>query len=177
MSFLEIGRMARGALFCMLVAVVTTFIACGGPAQETAEPPAAVDEEVVVEETVEEVEVAPAPEAGAEGDAEEAAGGAGDVAKGKAVYATYCSACHGEGGKGDGPAAASLTTKPRNHTDGVVMNELTQEHMVLVIKEGGASIGKSNLMPAWGATLTDEQIGDTIAFVRSLADPPYQGAD
>ena len=41
-----------------------------------------------------------------------------DARKGKAVFARECSACHGDGGRGDGPAAAFLTVKPRDITRG-----------------------------------------------------------
>ena len=37
---------------------------------------------------------------------------AGDSAKGKESYNQICAMCHGETGKGDGVAAASLDPKP-----------------------------------------------------------------
>ena len=54
------------------------------------------------------------------------------------------------------------------------MNALSDEHIFKVIKEGGASVGKSPLMAPWGGTLNDAQIHDVVAFVRTLAVPPYQ---
>ena len=36
--------------------------------------------------------------------------------KGKAVFGINCTACHGEKGDGNGPAAAALNPKPRNYT-------------------------------------------------------------
>jgi hypothetical protein len=39
------------------------------------------------------------------------------IAKGKNIFTTVCSSCHGTDGKGDGPAATSLNPKPRNFTD------------------------------------------------------------
>jgi cytochrome c oxidase cbb3-type subunit 3 len=95
--------------------------------------------------------------------------GAGDAAKGKAKYAEVCAACHGASGKGDGPAAASLPTKPRDHTDGAYMGKLKDQQIFDFIKRGGQALGKSPLMPPWGGQLTDEQIQDLVAYIRSLA--------
>lgn len=35
---------------------------------------------------------------------------------GRALYADYCASCHGDGGKGDGPAAAGLGKAPADLT-------------------------------------------------------------
>ena len=40
-----------------------------------------------------------------------------DIAKGAALYASTCVACHGAAGRGDGPAGVSLTPMPANFTD------------------------------------------------------------
>lgn len=40
------------------------------------------------------------------------------VGRGKQVYATSCAMCHGNEGKGDGPAGMSLNPKPRNFVEG-----------------------------------------------------------
>ncbi len=94
---------------------------------------------------------------------------AGDVAKGKAKYQELCAACHGASGKGDGPAAAALQTKPRNHTDAAYMNKLKDQQIFDIIKKGGQGVGKSPLMPAWAGQLTDAQIRDVVAYIRTLA--------
>ena len=99
-----------------------------------------------------------------------------DAARGEQVYATYCSSCHGARGAGDGPVAAGLDPKPAKHTNGEYMNALSNEHLFKVTKEGGPAVGKSPLMAPWGGTLSDEQIWDIVAFVRSLAEPPYEGS-
>jgi cytochrome c553 len=93
---------------------------------------------------------------------------AADAEQGKKLYGQFCASCHGQSGKGDGPAAAALNPKPRDHTDREYMSKLSDDEMLKVIKNGGASVGKSPLMPPWGASLKDEQIQDIMAHIRSL---------
>jgi mono/diheme cytochrome c family protein len=97
---------------------------------------------------------------------------AGDVAAGRALYQQYCSMCHGPKGKGNGPAAAAMNPKPRDHTDGPYMNALSDAHLTKVISEGGAVVQLSPLMPAWKETLSSQQIADIIAYLRTLAVVP-----
>jgi len=98
-----------------------------------------------------------------------------DATQGAQLYAQYCATCHGPKGEGNGPAAAGLPVKPANHADGAYMNGLSNDHLFQVIKYGGMAVGKSPLMAPWGGTLSDQQIWDLVAYVRSLAKPPYPG--
>lgn len=88
----------------------------------------------------------------------------GDAEKGKQIFQTYCASCHGKLGAGDGPAAAALTPKPAN----LAQTKLSNQEIFKIIKEGGAAVGRSPLMAAWGGTLSDQQIEDIIAFIRKL---------
>jgi mono/diheme cytochrome c family protein len=98
---------------------------------------------------------------------------AGDPAAGKAKYAQLCASCHGATGGGDGIAAAGLDPKPAHHNDGNYMNPLSNDHLTKVITSGGASVGKSALMAPWGSVLGPQGVQDVIAYVRTLANPPY----
>ena len=100
--------------------------------------------------------------------------GTANVEAGGKLYQARCSPCHGPDGKAATPTAQALTPKPRDHTDGAYMNQLSNEHLAKVIKNGGPSVGKSQIMPAH-PDLNDQQIEDVIAFVRALAVPPYSG--
>ena len=93
---------------------------------------------------------------------------AADAEQGKKLYGQFCASCHGQSGKGDGAAAAALNPKPRDHTDKDYMSKMSDADMLKVIKNGGASIGKSPLMPPWGGALKDDQIQDVIAYIRTL---------
>lgn len=103
------------------------------------------------------------------GTTEGATGGDAVFAQGQTIYAEKCALCHGATGYGDGPGAAALDPKPRNHTDGAYMNAQTNEALHEVIKNGKGQ------MPAWGATMSDEEIDAVISYLRTLAEPKYTG--
>ena len=93
----------------------------------------------------------------------------GDPVLGERIYAMYCATCHGPGGRGDGPIAATLLTQPAAHSSAEYMGTLSDAQLYLVIQKGGASVGKSSLMAPWGGILNDGDIRDVIAHVRSLS--------
>jgi mono/diheme cytochrome c family protein len=105
------------------------------------------------------------------------AGLPGDPSAGALFYQFYCASCHGATGDADGPLAAGLDPKPAKHSDGNTMNPLTDAYLFKVIQEGGASVGKSPLMAPWGGSLRDDQIWDVVAYIRTLAEPPYEPQD
>lgn len=99
---------------------------------------------------------------------------AGDAAAGQMSFVMFCAPCHGEGGKGDGPAALALQPPPRDFTaaafqfdtdgDGAVGTDADLKN---VITQGAAAFGGSPLMAPW-VTLTDAEIANLIAFIRLL---------
>jgi mono/diheme cytochrome c family protein len=159
---------ALAALACLALA-----LACGSE-EPGAAPPAPPAEPPPAARAPAEPAPAPVPAEPAPAPAEPAAATA-DPARGAVHYQALCASCHGPRGAGDGPAGQNLDPKPARHGDGAYMNALSNEHLFKVIKEGGASVGKSPLMAPWGGALSDAQIRDVVAYVRSLADPPYTG--
>lgn len=93
----------------------------------------------------------------------------GNTENGKALFTKYCGSCHGANGKGDTPVAAALNPKPKDLTDKTYMAGLKDDYLFNLIQKGGAAVGKSPLIPAFGAQLKEQEIRDVIAFVRSLA--------
>jgi len=98
-----------------------------------------------------------------------------DLAQGESIYTRNCGSCHGPRGDGDGPLGAALVPQPAKHSDGSYMNALSNDHLFKVIEQGGGAVGKSPMMAPWGMTLSDNQIHSVVAFIRTLADPPYAG--
>lgn len=102
-------------------------------------------------------------------------GEAVDVKNGGRIYTQYCIACHGGEGKGDGDRAKNeqLDPRPRVHANGDYMNMIPDMRLFRVIKYGGRAVNFSHIMPMWQHILSDEEILDVLAHIRSLADPPY----
>lgn len=102
----------------------------------------------------------PKVEAGGQGSAQ------GSEIDGK--YNTLCSSCHGTSGDANTPAGMALNPKPRNFTDGAWHDKTGDDQIAKVIKEGGASVGLSATMAAWGAMLNDAQIKEMVAKIRAF---------
>ena len=99
-----------------------------------------------------------------------------DVQAGKALFDQQCAACHGASGRGDGPSAAAFATKPADLTDGRLLNPLPDEFLVNVIRHGGPAEGLAPTMPPFEKFLSASQTEQVVAYVRSLAQPPFRGA-
>jgi mono/diheme cytochrome c family protein len=84
------------------------------------------------------------------------------------VFAHYCATCHGDTGAGDGFNAYNLDPRPRDLSDPDLQKKRTDAELADTIRRGGAGVGLSNLMPPWGRTLTDRQIGEVVLYVRGL---------
>jgi mono/diheme cytochrome c family protein len=100
---------------------------------------------------------------------------AGDAAAGKTAYTTNCASCHGDTGKGDGPVGAALNPKPRDFSVGDFKFDTDKDgkpgqdtDLHNVIAKGAGAFGGSPLMAPWGGTLSDKDIDNIIAYVRTL---------
>ncbi len=86
------------------------------------------------------------------------------LAAGKVVFEANCAVCHGEQGRGNGPAAATLSVQPPDfgsghldiHTDGDVFYWI----------QNGPS--PTSPMPAFKATLSEDEIWHLVNTVRRL---------
>ena len=84
--------------------------------------------------------------------------------RGKIVFMTYCILCHGVTGEGNGRAAKIHNPRPADFTKSV----LPIEYFRMIVPRGGAAMGRSSAMPAWGDQLTEEQINDVTTYEFSL---------
>lgn len=89
---------------------------------------------------------------------------AASVKNGKTIYLASCAPCHGNGGKGDGPASASLSPKPADHTSAALQAQ-SDGTMFYEISAGHAHTA----MPPFKAALTTDQRWAVINYIRTLA--------
>src|SRR5258708_22154304 len=95
-----------------------------------------------------------------------------DTAKGKAVYVQWCSGCHGDGGAGDGPAAATMLPRPRTFTGAVykirstASGQLpTDADLIRAIDEGLPGTA----MPAWKTRPSDGERRGGMAYLKTFS--------
>jgi mono/diheme cytochrome c family protein len=93
---------------------------------------------------------------------------AADPAAAASNYTDSCADCHGPGGKGDGPKAAELKTKPANYTDCAAMAKFDDDYLVKIIKQGGEALGKGKGMPDFTKAYEDDEIRALVAYVRTF---------
>jgi cbb3-type cytochrome c oxidase subunit III len=92
---------------------------------------------------------------------------AGDVRRGKTIFAESCAACHGPKGKGDGVLARVIQAPMRDFTDPKSQRQLSDEGLINIITNGA-----NGFMPAWKNDLSRDQITDVAAFVQSIRRSP-----
>lgn len=90
-----------------------------------------------------------------------------------ANFQTYCAVCHGSAGRPDPDSAMvkALGVVPANFSDALFNSREPAGDFYMVIKHGGAALGLSEQMPAFGDSLSDEEITGLVAYVKTLAGP------
>ena len=94
--------------------------------------------------------------------------GAAQAFDAKGAFGTTCVTCHGATGAGNGPASAALNPKPANFSTAAFWEGKTDAELLKAIREGGASVGKSPLMPAWGGLYNEAQAKALLEYLKTL---------
>lgn len=95
-------------------------------------------------------------------------------AQGKRAFYQHCVWCHADATPAGPSNRSNLTPVPPLLNDGATLNAESDEYMQNIITLGGSAMGKSAMMPPYGRMLSAEEIRSVIAFMRAVAQPPYQ---
>lgn len=88
---------------------------------------------------------------------------------GAKVFAERCAICHGEGGKGDGPAAVGLTPKPKDISRPRLPEERKPPSRMEIVRTGVPGTA----MPGFATVLTAAELDAVITHIQTLA---HEGA-
>jgi mono/diheme cytochrome c family protein len=99
-------------------------------------------------------------------------GGAGENV-GKRVYTERCAPCHGDDGRGDGPAAAALEPRPRNLRDPAFWQGRSPAALGDVVRHGKPG----TMMQPFEGVLSDAEIAAVIEYLARFRPPAGAGAD
>ena len=81
---------------------------------------------------------------------------------GQQTFIASCKSCHGPEGHGDGPAGAYINPKPKNLAE--LQQQAGDDYLFWRISTGRTGTA----MIGWQGILSDEQIWQLIAFIRTL---------
>ena len=91
---------------------------------------------------------------------------ADDTRKGEAVFRNHCVQCHGEKADGRGPLAARFNPPPAD----IGASKRSDDYMLQIVTLGGASLGRSAVMPEWGLELSGDEILAVVTYLREVVD-------
>ncbi len=86
------------------------------------------------------------------------------IAQGRQLFQIYCTACHGQGGEGDGPVGSKLMVPPADLTSASV-RERTDGYLYGTIRYGGV------VMPSFGASMSAAESWAIVNYLRSSQKP------
>ena len=89
--------------------------------------------------------------------------------RGGIVFKAYCVICHGE--VGDGIARATKLYGPEK----LIIGKMTTEEYEEIVRKGGVGVGRSEYMPPWQDEISEEQIGDVVAYLSLVSDGIARG--
>jgi len=90
--------------------------------------------------------------------------------EGERIYQSNCLACHGPGGRPDAesPLVKSLGVVPANFSDALFNSREPEGDWKTVITHGGGALGFSQQMPAFGESLSEQEITAVLTYIKTL---------
>ena len=87
---------------------------------------------------------------------------------GKEIFEQMCAGCHGTYGNGQEGTKAGFVPRIATLANKEYMDSVPDDYVTMIIKKGGAYMGKIAAMPAWEHKFNDEQVASLVAHIRTF---------
>lgn len=91
------------------------------------------------------------------------------IVAGSRIYKENCAKCHGAQGKGDGPLAKSMRTKPFSFMDIKHMSQMHDGYLYWRTVEGGEHSPFKSKMPAYKNVLTEKEVWQVLSYAHAFS--------
>ncbi len=92
--------------------------------------------------------------------------GSDAASAGQAIYVVQCASCHGDSGKGDGPAGKALTPPAANLVESNA--KYGDDYLYYRIAEGGTMNPYNSSMPPFKNVLSADEIWQLVAHINTF---------
>jgi mono/diheme cytochrome c family protein len=89
--------------------------------------------------------------------------------QGRRLFYQHCVWCHADTTPAGPSNRNNIQPEPPLLNDQAALSQKSDAALEQTISLGGSALGKSAMMPAYGSTLTQNDIGDLVAYIRKIA--------
>ena len=87
---------------------------------------------------------------------------------GKEIFEQMCAGCHGTYGNGQEGTKSGFVPRIGTLANKEYMASVPDDYLKMIIKKGGAYMGKIAAMPAWEHKFGDEKVDELVAHIRTF---------
>lgn len=86
------------------------------------------------------------------------------------IFDQMCAGCHGTYGNGQEGTKSGFVPRVPTLANKQYMASVPDDYLKMIIKKGGAYMGKIAAMPAWEHKFNDEQVDALVAHIRTFTE-------
>ena len=91
-----------------------------------------------------------------------------DPRPGKEIFEQMCAGCHGTYGNGQEGTKSGFVPRIGTLANKEYMDSVPDDYLKMIIKKGGAYMGKIAAMPAWEQKFNDEKVAELVVHIRTF---------
>lgn len=96
---------------------------------------------------------------------------------GKEIFEQMCAGCHGTYGNGQEGTKSGFVPRIGTLANKEYMASVPDDYLKMIIKKGGAYMGKIAAMPAWEQKFNDEKVAELVVHIRTFTGTAEKNRD